>query len=401
MRLAHEQHRELTRVARQRASQAPSFETLYRDNHAFVWRCARSLGVADAVLDDVVQDTFVIALRRLDDYDPSRAAPSTWLFSILRNVIRNRARGERRRQQRHARFASWSAAHEESPDAREALGRRLLRDFLDGLDDKRREVFVLAELEGLRAPEIAAALDCNLNTVYSRLRVARERFAEHFGERELPSAAQPSAAQRRASYLAIVGAVELPGAGAGVLGLGAWTSAAGKVAAAVILGALGVVGAARLTGEVEAKPERAERVARASAARTVEARPEPSAAPLLAATEPLDDAIVVEPQPRPRVAPKKPSSPQAPASAIEVLGQARAALDAGQAARALDALDGARWSSSTLAGRARVLEVEALCELGRVDEARRQAARWREAQPEGLVADQLSPERVCAGRREG
>jgi RNA polymerase sigma-70 factor (ECF subfamily) len=47
---------------------------------------------------------------------------------------------------------------------------------LGDLDEKKREVLVLSELEELTAPEIAEALGINLNTVYSRLRLAREEF---------------------------------------------------------------------------------------------------------------------------------------------------------------------------------------------------------------------------------
>ena len=57
-------------------------------------------------------------------------------------------------------------------------GRRVLEHLLDALDDDKREVFVLAELEQMSAPEIAEALEMNLNTVYSRLRVARQEFDE-------------------------------------------------------------------------------------------------------------------------------------------------------------------------------------------------------------------------------
>ena len=55
---------------------------------------------------------------------------------------------------------------------------RIVNRLLDGLDDDQREVFVLAELEDLSAPEIAEALEVKLNTVYSRLRLARSAFAE-------------------------------------------------------------------------------------------------------------------------------------------------------------------------------------------------------------------------------
>jgi RNA polymerase sigma-70 factor (ECF subfamily) len=66
------------------------------------------------------------------------------------------------------------------PDARAAAEQALrhLQRLLDALSDDQREVFVLTELEQLTAPEISEALGLNLNTVYSRLRLARRAFAE-------------------------------------------------------------------------------------------------------------------------------------------------------------------------------------------------------------------------------
>ncbi len=52
-----------------------------------------------------------------------------------------------------------------------------MSSFLAEQPSDQREVFVLAELEGLSGPEIAAALGAKLNTVYSRLRLARRHFA--------------------------------------------------------------------------------------------------------------------------------------------------------------------------------------------------------------------------------
>jgi DNA-directed RNA polymerase specialized sigma24 family protein len=55
-------------------------------------------------------------------------------------------------------------------------GARLLLRLLADLDENKREVFLLTELEGFTAPEIAEALEIPVNTVYSRLRTARETF---------------------------------------------------------------------------------------------------------------------------------------------------------------------------------------------------------------------------------
>ena len=52
----------------------------------------------------------------------------------------------------------------------------LVTRCLDDLDEALRIVFVLSELEQLTAPEIAEVLTINVNTVYSRVRVAREQF---------------------------------------------------------------------------------------------------------------------------------------------------------------------------------------------------------------------------------
>ena len=63
-----------------------------------------------------------------------------------------------------------------------AQAARTLDRFLATLDEDRRAVFVLAELEGLSAPEIGEAVGVGINTVYSRLRVARQRFVTFLKE---------------------------------------------------------------------------------------------------------------------------------------------------------------------------------------------------------------------------
>ena len=66
----------------------------------------------------------------------------------------------------------------------------LLIKLLDRLDDDRRAVFVLVELEGMTAQEVAAGLGLNVNTVYSRLRAARQQL-----ERALPAEPRPARVQ--------------------------------------------------------------------------------------------------------------------------------------------------------------------------------------------------------------
>lgn len=162
---------------------APSFAQIYEEHFGFVWSSARRLGVHDASLDDAVQEVFVIVHRRLSEF-AGRSSMRTWLFGIVRNVARDARRSMRRKSPHTAPGAHedpevLAAAEGERPDrmAERSAENRVLHELLEALDDDKREVFVLAELEGFSAPEIAEAVGANVNTVYSRLRLARQEFA--------------------------------------------------------------------------------------------------------------------------------------------------------------------------------------------------------------------------------
>jgi RNA polymerase sigma-70 factor (ECF subfamily) len=163
-------------AANELTAPARTFDELYAQHFGFVWRNLRRLGVPDALVEDAAQDTFVVVHRRLADLQPEASAKG-WLFGIALRV----ARDYRRRQKRKptvsfdADAAPTSAANPFEDIAVAQAGRVLAR-FLAALDDDRRAVFVLSELEEMSAPEISAVLGTGVNTVYSRLRSARQRF---------------------------------------------------------------------------------------------------------------------------------------------------------------------------------------------------------------------------------
>ena len=70
---------EVARSAHAKRAGALTFDEVYQTHFDFVWRCARRLGVAHEDLDDVAQDVFVIAHRKLDDFRGD-AKVETWLF---------------------------------------------------------------------------------------------------------------------------------------------------------------------------------------------------------------------------------------------------------------------------------------------------------------------------------
>ncbi len=166
------------------AADKPTFDQVYEEHFDFVWRNLRRLGVAEAALWDAAQEVFVVVHRRLGDYE-ARGALRSWLYSIVARVSRQLRRTARRKPSFGSEdSADLADAPEAWPDRRaersEALER--LMALLETLDDAKREAFVLAELEGLTAPEIAAILNVNLNTVYSRIRVARQELEAAIAE---------------------------------------------------------------------------------------------------------------------------------------------------------------------------------------------------------------------------
>jgi RNA polymerase sigma-70 factor, ECF subfamily len=170
-------HEGMTAPALQEDDTRARLAAVYRDHVAFVHRCVRRLGAPDSGVEDVVQDVFVVAARRLHEFE-GRADVRTWLFAIAMRVIRHHRRTTWRHLRRKEALAFREAAlpsYGETMEARDASA--LLMRLLDGLDEERRAVFVLMELEGMSAPEVAEALEMNPNTVYTRLRAARKHLS--------------------------------------------------------------------------------------------------------------------------------------------------------------------------------------------------------------------------------
>lgn len=153
---------------------APTFDEVYTAHVAFVWRTLRTFGVPDAQLEDAAQDVFVVVHRRLPEWE-GRAAITTWLFAIARRVA-----SAHRRRTSNARTDSLDHDPEGGADTFAALSRAqaaaTVMAILEQMDEDKRIVFALVELEQLPVPEVARMLDLKLNTAYSRLRLARAAF---------------------------------------------------------------------------------------------------------------------------------------------------------------------------------------------------------------------------------
>jgi RNA polymerase sigma-70 factor (ECF subfamily) len=176
------------------AAGALSFGDVYATHFRFVWRSLRRLGVDEAAIDDAVQEVFLVVHRRLTDFEP-RFTVRAWLFRILSRIARDQKRTWRRKSP--GAQGTGVCEPDTVPDhrmldplenAERAEAVRLLHRVLEELDDDKREVFVLMDLEEMSAPEVAQALGIPVNTAYSRLRVARLEFDQALARLRAPLA---------------------------------------------------------------------------------------------------------------------------------------------------------------------------------------------------------------------
>ncbi len=160
---------------REEADVRACFEALFRRYFPSARRWVRAMGIPATDVDDVAQEVFLIAHRRLGQLAPD-ASTTGWLFSIARGTCANHRRG---RAREHAR-RQHADPPINLPDPEQAVGHReaasILQGFLDELPEDQREAFVLYELEGLKAPEVGETLGISPDTVHSRVRVARDKL---------------------------------------------------------------------------------------------------------------------------------------------------------------------------------------------------------------------------------
>lgn len=175
--------RETPAMTRPADSGIPSFDDIYDEHFAFVWRSARRLGIVESALEDIVQEVFLVVHRRLDTL-AQRSRIRSWLFGIVVRVVSD-ARRSLRRKPANLGGKARSGLDVDSvvtgiPCPEDTLAKaeaqRVMDSLLDAMSDPRRQVFILAELEQMSVPDIAASVGANVNTVYARLRAARADF---------------------------------------------------------------------------------------------------------------------------------------------------------------------------------------------------------------------------------
>lgn len=166
------------------AEPAPSprldLATVFRQEFKYVWRTLRRLGVQQRDLEDVTHEVFLRVHAQLPLFDVERPL-RPWIFGIALGSASNYRGLARHRldltEDMHE-VADRRRSLDEELEGREQT--RLVHAALQRVPLEQRAVLLLHELDGYPIPEVALSLGLNLNTAYSRLRLARETFRGAF-----------------------------------------------------------------------------------------------------------------------------------------------------------------------------------------------------------------------------
>ncbi len=151
------------------------FESLFRAHFSATVRWALALGVERESAEDVAQQVFLVAYRKLSGTGDS--CSKGWLFEIARRVCANHRRGRARDASRRSHLETPADVVALEDDIERARAAAMLQRFLDELPEEQRLVFVLYEVEDLDAPEVARVLSIRADQVHARVRLVRDKLA--------------------------------------------------------------------------------------------------------------------------------------------------------------------------------------------------------------------------------
>ena len=164
----------------------------HRDREAFaqlfnwfaprVKRYMQRQGADPDLAEDLAQETLVQVWRKAAQYDPAKAAPSAWVFTVARNLRIDRLRRQRLFE---VELTEEADAEDEHGDGHQRTLERLdagrLTALVETLPTEQVDVIRLAYFEGLSHAEVGRALNVPLGTVKSRLRLALAKLRTAMG----------------------------------------------------------------------------------------------------------------------------------------------------------------------------------------------------------------------------
>jgi RNA polymerase sigma-70 factor, ECF subfamily len=153
------------------------FEHMFRDHVDAIRRYSRSRLASLDEAEDVTQQTFLVAFRKLDELKDDHALP--WLYGIARRTTLSHRRAQERQQR-----ISMKMRLERVAPVQDAAALPLVFRALASLRELEQEVLLLHAVDGLSSSEAAAVLDCSPAAYRVRLHRARRKLRSRLTELE-------------------------------------------------------------------------------------------------------------------------------------------------------------------------------------------------------------------------
>ncbi len=171
----------LEAVARDRCQQA--YGALFRFFAPRIRSYAISQFGSEDVAMELVQETMTTVWLKAHLYHPQRGAPSTWIFTIARNLRFDMLRKQRKSKELVCAEDLWVMLCEQTPDSNQPQAdEQVLQQHIDvlieALPDKQRRVMHRIYVQGKSQQEVAEELNIPLGTVKSRTRLALAKLKE-------------------------------------------------------------------------------------------------------------------------------------------------------------------------------------------------------------------------------
>ena len=158
----------------------------FQEHAPFIARVIEKLTGSGAHVDDILQDTFIIAYKKREQFE-GRSALRTWLYGIAKNLCMHHKRGLARFLNFKEKLQSTPSPDSPSPHKNLEVSRelQLAESVITSMTFKQREVFVLYELEEMEGTDIAELLEIPIGTVWTRLHKARQVFQDRLKKKQM------------------------------------------------------------------------------------------------------------------------------------------------------------------------------------------------------------------------
>lgn len=169
-------------LARCLAGEESAYLAVYNEYAGIIYRLCYSLLQHQQDAEEVLQDSFEYAFRKLDKYDARKASFKTWLYQIAVSRCRNKRRRKWLPTFSINEQVRDRVADQNTPTPAEAMAmterQQIVWEAIQQLTPKLRETAVLRYYEGLTYKEIGQVLDIPLKTAESRMRLAHKSLRQ-------------------------------------------------------------------------------------------------------------------------------------------------------------------------------------------------------------------------------